>query len=183
MRNKYPLIACLGWLCVLGCGKEKTPPAGPANETATNKVAAAKVVKGAPPKTGKVTAAKEVVESTEESTKGKSEFEFKEPLPPSYTDPFFPETVRLHKKPEVAGPVEDRKTVLLEQIVLKGISGPVGRRLALINNYTFAAGESGAVRLLKGTARIEVLEVKERSAVIKVENDPAPKEIFLRPEP
>lgn len=111
---------------------------------------------------------------------------FEEPTHPPYTDPFFPRTKRLpyRKEPEKIVESAQPQSSSIDHIILKGISlDSVGKRLALINNYTFAAGESGTVRVPRGTVNIEVLEVRERSAIIKVENDPQPKEIHLRSEP
>ncbi|MFN7138976.1 MAG: hypothetical protein ACK4UN_06535, partial [Limisphaerales bacterium] len=111
---------------------------------------------------------------------------FEEPLRPPYTDPFFPKSRRMpyRKEPEKTVVAAQPQTVLIDQIILKGITvGPVGKRLALINNNSFAAGESGQVRIPRGTVNIEVLEVGERSVTIRLENDPQPREIHLRPSP
>ncbi len=85
-------------------------------------------------------------------------------------DPFFPRTTRApysqqQVKPEVketARPVEVR-------LLLKGILGSAGSRLALINNQTFAEGESGSVKVPGGQVRIRCVKINERSAVIAIE--------------
>src|SRR5262245_55186672 len=62
---------------------------------------------------------------------------------PGYTDPFFPKTKRfVPVAPQPAAPVEPaRPTTQVGELKLKGISGNVGNRLALINNQTLAVGE------------------------------------------
>ena len=107
---------------------------------------------------------------------------FEDPTRAPYTDPFFPQSARIRPVP-VEGTPAPRSTASIDQIILKGVSGTDGKRFALINRRTFAAGESGTVQTPRGPVNIEVLEVKERSAIIKLENDPDSKEIYLRPEP
>lgn len=110
---------------------------------------------------------------------------FEEPARPPYTDPFFPQSTRMPYRaaPPVGATAAPNTAAAIDQIILKGVSGTDGKRFALINRRTFAAGESGTVQTPRGPVNIEVLEVKERSAIIKVENDPDPKEVYLRPEP
>lgn len=109
---------------------------------------------------------------------------FEEPSRPPYTDPFYPESKRMPYRAEpVVGTSNQPQVASIDQIILKGVSGTDGKRYALINRRTFAAGEAGTVQTPRGPVNIEVLEVKERSAIIKLENDSDPKEIYLRPEP
>ena len=44
----------------------------------------------------------------------------------------------------------------------------MNRRLAIINNYTFAAGESADVRTSNGRVRVQCLEIKTDSVIIRV---------------
>jgi protein disulfide-isomerase len=66
------------------------------------------------------------------------------------------------------------------ELVLKGISGPKTRRLAMINNQTFAAGESVPVKLGNKQVKVHCLEVRESSVLVSVEGEAAPREIKLR---
>lgn len=112
---------------------------------------------------------------------------FEDPKGPPHTDPFFPLTKRM---PYRAQPVvvqqapQAPKVNLVDQIIVKGVSETAdGKRFALINRKTFETGESGTVQTPRGPVNIEVIEIKENSVIIKVEKDPEPKEVYLRPEP
>ncbi len=109
---------------------------------------------------------------------------FEEPLRPPYTDPFFPQSKRMPYRavPTVVS-TSQPQVATIDHIILKGVSVGGGKRTALINRKNFAAGESGTVQTPRGPVNIEVLEVRDRSVLIKVENDPDPKEIHLSPEP
>ncbi len=91
-------------------------------------------------------------------------------------DPFFPHTVRVPLPAATntnAAPVIDASS-----FVLKGLSGPPDKRLALINNRTLAVGETAQITTLLGTkVNIRCLAIKENSAVILSENQPGPFEI------
>lgn len=125
--------------------------------------------------------AQESVKDASELVQVKSVFE--EPLHPPYTDPFFPQSKRMPYRAEPVAPTGQPQVATIDQVILKGVGGTDGKRFALINRKTFEVGESGTVQTPRGPINIEVLEVKENSAVIKVENDPEPKEIYLSPEP
>jgi hypothetical protein len=121
----------------------------------------------------KKTDAKEVADAKELS---KSTFESPK-ANPNLKDPFFPSSTRH-------GPVAVTNTGPLAppaaptyDIAVKGISG----RIALINNQPMAAGESAKVRTSQGSINVELLEIKERSVVIRIEGETKPKEIFLPP--
>lgn len=115
----------------------------------------------------------------------KSVFEDPASKPGALRDPFFPKTkrppyaeavvvVRSPDKP-VAKPADP-----YEGVDLKGISGPAGRKLALINNQTLAVGESANVKRSDGsTIEIQVVDIKDTSVVIKTK-DAEPKEIRLK---
>ena len=110
---------------------------------------------------------------------------FEEPLRPPYSDPFFPQSKRMpYNAAPVVAPTTQPQLATVDQIILKGVTiGAGGKRLAIINRKTFAAGEAGTVQTPRGPVNIEVLEVSDRSVKLKVENDPEPKEIYLGPEP
>jgi hypothetical protein len=67
--------------------------------------------------------------------------------------------------------------------VLKNLSGPKNRRLALINNQTFAPGESGLVRLGDGPVKVRCLEIRETSVVIQGDGQQQSRELKLPQSP
>jgi hypothetical protein len=82
-------------------------------------------------------------------------------------DPFFPRSVR---RPLVkVGPAS---TVVFvdfpEDIQLKGIAIQRGRRLALLNHYTFVEGEENEMKIAEGPVRVHCLSIKERSVIVSV---------------
>lgn len=68
----------------------------------------------------------------------------------------------------------------VQDIVLKGISGPPNRRLAMINNQTIGIGEEAKVKAGQKTVTVKCLEIKEKSAVVLIEGISQPKELHLR---
>jgi hypothetical protein len=81
-------------------------------------------------------------------------------------DPFFPLSARRAVPSAVTNaPVAVNSSLFL----LKGLSGGVGRRLALINNRTLAVGEDAEVTTSAGRFKIRCLEIKDDSVVIHVE--------------
>lgn len=79
-------------------------------------------------------------------------------------DPFFPDSTRLFDDtptstvPEVGN---------LSSLILKGISGPPGHRLAIINNHTFGPGDEGDVTTSHGRIHIRCLEIKADQVVVE----------------
>lgn len=68
-----------------------------------------------------------------------------------------------------------------DTLLLKGISGSASRRLALINNQTFADGETSSVHVGAASKKVKCIEIREKSVVISVEGEAAPREISLKP--
>ena len=68
-----------------------------------------------------------------------------------------------------------------DTLLLKGISGAATRRLALINNQTFAPGETASVHVGAASKKVKCVEIREKSVVISVEGEAAPRELFLKP--
>lgn len=64
-------------------------------------------------------------------------------------------------------------------LTLKSITGAGPKRLALINNQTFALGESAKVRLGAGEVKVRVEEIREKSVVVTVEGT-GRKELVLK---
>jgi hypothetical protein len=73
------------------------------------------------------------------------------------------------------------KAAAPDTLLLKGVSGSKGQFLALINNQTLAAGESGTVRVGTTNVLVRCLSVSERSARIQVV--PSGKELELQLTP
>jgi len=106
---------------------------------------------------------------------------------PNYCDPFFPKSPRYGKIIAVVTPGEKAPVVqdFYKDLIVKGIS--LGkRRFATINNQTMAVGESTKIKVnpqgspLGVPLNIQVIEIKDRSVVIKVEGAPESKEIPLK---
>jgi len=79
-------------------------------------------------------------------------------------DPFFPLSTRLRTKPQFIATSNAPPAVV--ELELKGISGSVDHRLAIINSRTFGVGEEGEVPASNGRARIRVVEIKNDSVVV-----------------
>ena len=92
-------------------------------------------------------------------------------------NPFYPHSTRL--KPKRSDDSTQTTTQDFSQLlVLKGITGPLESRIALINNLTFTKGEEGEVRAGNGKVKIRVLEIRDKSVVVSIAGA-APKELFL----
>jgi hypothetical protein len=79
-------------------------------------------------------------------------------------DPFFPNSNRPY---EIAAAANTR-TGNITSLVLKGFSGSQNHRLVIINNHTFAAGDTGDVITSDGRVHLRCIEIKANSAVIEV---------------
>ena len=90
-------------------------------------------------------------------------------------DPFFPKSSRR----EVV--VENPNTVVeplqASGLSLKGISGTVGKRLAIINNRTFEVGEEIILRVANQSFKVRCVEIRDKSVIISINN--VSKELFL----
>jgi hypothetical protein len=79
-------------------------------------------------------------------------------------NPFFPQSARDPKKPDKA-PVSSR---FPEGVRLGGISGFPARPLAIINDKTFAAGETGEIKINGRGVAVRVDSIKEHSAIMTI---------------
>ena len=71
--------------------------------------------------------------------------------------------------------------VRYNDLFLKGLS--FGRvKTALINNRTVAEGETATLRVANKPVKITLLQIREASAVIQVEDEANTRELFLRPK-
>ena len=64
-------------------------------------------------------------------------------------------------------------------LVLKGISGTKARRFALLNNQTFATGDTAVVKLEDKSVKVRCLEIRERSVVVVVDGQEEPRVLAL----
>jgi hypothetical protein len=80
-------------------------------------------------------------------------------------DPFFPQSTRLHPAPPVTGATPPPT---VPELVLKGVSGSANRRLAIINNRTFARGEEGDVMWNGTRVRVKCTEIESDSVQVTV---------------
>jgi hypothetical protein len=71
-------------------------------------------------------------------------------------------------------------TPVPDTLTLIGVSGTGSRRLALVNDRAFGAGESGKVRVAKTNVVVRCLEVRNDSVLIEVEGSPEKQELFLK---
>ena len=80
-------------------------------------------------------------------------------------DPFFPNSARRTKIKFT--PILDNTTpkVVAPQLVLKGTAGPASKRFALINNQTFAVGETQVVKFPGGQVKVTCLDIAEDNSV------------------
>lgn len=96
-------------------------------------------------------------------------------------DPFFPNSGRRPLAPTntVVEVIAPPTPTVPDDIFLKGVNILKDRRLAIVNNYTVAQGEEFELKLKGKTYRVRCVEVKDRSAVIRI--DGVNKELPLRP--
>ena len=89
-------------------------------------------------------------------------------------DPFFPNSSR---RGTIVQDTVVEPAANFNNIVLKGISGTTDKRLAIINNKTFEAGEDGELRISGHLTKIKCVEVREKSVVISING--ITRELFL----
>lgn len=82
-------------------------------------------------------------------------------------DPFFPLSTRLHPIAVVTTTTTNVAPAVV-QLDLKGISGAVDRRFAIINNRTFAVGEEEELSVNSGRVRVVCKEIKDDSVLVLV---------------
>jgi len=80
-------------------------------------------------------------------------------------DPFFPKSDRLLAGSDPGKPAAPTPVFTL---VLNGLSGAEGHRLAMINGYTLASGEEGDVPTPAGRVRVRCVTIRNESALVEV---------------
>jgi len=66
-----------------------------------------------------------------------------------------------------------------EGLVVKGISGPKDRRMALINNQTFSPGEAASVKVTGGTLRVHCVAIRNDIVVVTIDGKEGQHELKL----
>ena len=89
-------------------------------------------------------------------------------------DPFFPNSPRRGR---IVQDTVVEPTANFNNMVLKGISGTVEKRLAIINNKTFEVGEEADLRIGGHLTKVKCVEVREKSVVISING--VTRELFL----
>ena len=99
-------------------------------------------------------------------------------------DPFFPKSVR--RVPVIVTPVvkavpeSELYGQVLGSVVLKGISGVRGKRLAMLNNRTVGQGEETNISFNNQSYKVRCLEIRDKSVILGVDGSKETKEIHLR---
>jgi hypothetical protein len=89
-------------------------------------------------------------------------------------DPFFPNSPRRGR---IVQDTVVEPSANFNNIVLKGTSGTPEKRLAIINNKTFEAGEEADLRIGGHLTKVKCVEVREKSVVISING--VTRELFL----
>jgi hypothetical protein len=67
--------------------------------------------------------------------------------------------------------------------VLKGLSGSASRRFAVINDQTFAAKESGKIRMGGSNVVLRCLDIGEASVLVQIQGEAGPRTLSLSSRP
>lgn len=74
---------------------------------------------------------------------------------------------------------EQAERIAIPELKLKGISGAGEARMALINNLSLRAGESGVARSGGKSFHVRCVSIREHSVVVTIDKDDTPKELRL----
>jgi len=80
-------------------------------------------------------------------------------------DPFFPDSSRPYEAAMANTKVKVDEISLIE---FKGLSGTPEKRLAIINNHTFAVGDDEFVLTTQGRVHIHCVEIRANSVIIEL---------------
>jgi hypothetical protein len=86
-------------------------------------------------------------------------------------DPFFPNSTYWLSGVGVVVPKQSTPSHTEVTLVLNGLSGTAGHRLAMINGHTMAEGEAAEVSTASGRIRVRCVEIKAESVVVEVGNE------------
>lgn len=93
-------------------------------------------------------------------------------------DPFFPNSTRREQPGKTPATVQ--MPTVLDQLVLKGITGTKTRRFAIINHEVFGVGEEYELTLAGQRIKVCCEQINETSVVISVRGQPNKMELKLR---
>jgi hypothetical protein len=85
-------------------------------------------------------------------------------------DPFYPKSIRRNGMPVI--PNTDPVLPNAPDLTLKGISGSREKPLAIINNRTFAVGETAEMRVKGQIVKVQCIEINDKSVKITVNGIP-----------
>ena len=85
-------------------------------------------------------------------------------------DPFFPKSIRRHGQRPINIPVIIDAPVT--ELKLNGTSGSIHRPLAIINNRTFAVGETAEMRVNNQVVKVTLVEINDKAVKITVNGVP-----------
>ena len=84
-------------------------------------------------------------------------------------DPFFPESTRYFDAlMEANQKKQPAATIEVSDLKVPGISGTPGHLLAIINNHTFAVGDSGEVSTPAGRVSLRCIEINSDHVVVEI---------------
>ena len=90
-------------------------------------------------------------------------------------DPFFPKSTRHHGQRTIPTVPIITPDAPITELKVNGTSGPIHKRLVLINNRTFAVGETAEMRVNNQVVKVKVIEINEK--VVKITVNGVPKEL------
>lgn len=82
-------------------------------------------------------------------------------------------------KPPEAPVYYSPAVIIYTNLAVRSISGPARKRVALINNQTFAPGEKAKVKLGETVVDVECTEIRENSVIVKVGDETDARELKL----
>jgi hypothetical protein len=83
-------------------------------------------------------------------------------------DPFYPKSMRPYTSGTPITVSNAVPVIVSAELKLKALSGEKDRRLALVNNHTFEAGEEAEVVTSSGRMRIRCIEIRPDSVVVQI---------------
>jgi protein disulfide-isomerase len=112
---------------------------------------------------------------------------------PEQTASVSPANVRAHSQPPAAAPRQEPNAAKAAKgsagptwtppntdgLMLKGISGPKEKRMALVNNQTLLAGETASVKTSTGSLRVHCVEIHDGSVLVTIDGQPGQHELRL----
>jgi hypothetical protein len=97
-------------------------------------------------------------------------------------DPFFPGSTRLWGGSAGTQTAATKRNLPtgLDCLVLKGLSGPEGKRFAMINGRTMTRGEDAEINTDCGRLLVHCVDITSNSAIVELSGER--KELKLRPD-